>query len=88
MTTSRRDKAGGVADVELLRLARKAWPDESRLAVENVDDCCVAIADGYGVDQALIQYHDRAREALHAALAVLAGEVDLQALLDARRGIR
>ena len=74
---------------ELLRLARKAWPDTT-LSVEFADDGTVYVhevtaLEGYFIDTLfMLEASDNARAALHAALLVLAGEVDLQALLDAR----
>jgi hypothetical protein len=66
-----------VTDAELLRLARKAWPDRG-VTVERYNWGCLA-EDSDG----LLLYHDDDSR-FHAALLVLAGEVDLQALLDAR----
>ena len=85
MTTSRQDKAGAVADDELLRLARKAWPGEApTTACVEGPAAVVRDVDGYTLVHLLGNGEARALQALHAALLVLAGEVDLQALLDAR----
>jgi len=73
---------GDVTDDELLRLARKAWPHEDQLdvarGVRENDDCVVT--DGYGYTQARVSQHERARQALYAALLVLAGELDIEAV--------
>ena len=64
-------------DSELLRLAQKAW------ATREVRICCECdywfVED---VGSGVLLFHDDP-DRFHAALLVLAGEVDLQALLDA-----
>lgn len=68
-----------VSDDELLRLARKAWPDSERVAV-SVDgpgdrDPFVEIYLEHGGYKCVeIGWHPDAQAALHAALTVLAGE--------------
>jgi hypothetical protein len=77
-----------VTDSELLRLARKAWPEpDEMLAVETIEDgsLCVHGTDAHGgwivaSTRLLVDAGPRAREALHAALSVLAGELDVAAL--------
>lgn len=68
---------------ELLRLARKAKPDfEWEVIGEPGEiDACVMAGDATLVD---VVCHARAREALHAALLVLAGELDVAELLAER----
>jgi hypothetical protein len=61
-----------VTDDELLRLARLVWPS-GPLAVEVTRDAA-AVWDENGLS-AIHVHHPRAREALHAALLVLAGEL-------------
>lgn len=94
MTTYRQDKAGGVADEELLRLARKGLPirpelgdDEREIPdrIETESDGRIALCSRMGSDLIEFRYcGPNNRAGLHAALLVLAGEVDLQTLLDAR----
>lgn len=81
-----------VTDDELLRLARKAWPDEECLEFTGEDDNCT-VNDGYGYTLAKVMWHSRAPQALHAALAVLAGEdhapnADLAAALESNSDLR
>lgn len=73
------------ATEELLRLARKAWPDSERItvSVDGADDRNPFVEayledDGYRCVE--IARHDLAQQALHAALHVLAGELDVAAL--------
>jgi hypothetical protein len=85
---------------ELLRLARKAWPDtaadlrepdeEDPLSVEYTEHDCTARVfheleeDSVGLT---ITHPERAREALHAALLVLAGELSVQRDDDGRLAV-
>jgi len=100
MTDSTSDgaTAGGVADEELLRLARKAWPDSEEdppfnlkygvSADEETHWIYCRLSDNTMYRLLDVVHEQRACAALHAALLVLAGEVDLQALLDARAAER
>ncbi len=81
---------------ELLRLARKAWPDtashlrlpgeEDPLSVDYTEyDCTARVHNPYEEDSCglVITHPTSAREAMHAALLVLAGEdADLRDRLD------
>jgi hypothetical protein len=65
-----------VSDEELLRLARLAWPNEDPKRFE-VWSCGTLISVGrYGTAIAIPNGGDRTREAMRAALRVLAGEGD------------
>ena len=65
-----------VTDAELLRLARKAWPKREPQSFEMWPDGSPLMTSGrYGTAVSICTPHPRAREALHAALRVLAGEM-------------
>lgn len=77
-----------MSEQELLRLAKKAWPDtaadvrepdeEDPLSVDYTEhDCTARVHNQYEEDSCglTITHPERAREALHAALLVLAGEL-------------
>lgn len=79
---------------ELLRLARKAWPDtaadlrepgeDDPLSVDYAEhDCTARVHNPYEEDSIAltITHPERAQQALHAALLVLSGELDVAALL-------
>lgn len=62
---------------ELERLARKAWPEmKDVLIATEADESSVAEEARLHlpIDMVLVREHERAPEALHAALVVLAGE--------------
>lgn len=83
MTTSRQDKADATDD-ELLRLARKCDGTDQVECAE--DQYAIGVYVEHTRDPLLLLHtaSQRRRAALHAALLVLAGEVDLQAVLGAR----
>ena len=64
-----------VTDDELLRLARKAWPNEDPSRFAMWGDGSPLMAYGrFGTAITIPKTHPRARQALLAALKVLAGE--------------
>ena len=63
-----------VTDGELLRLARKAWPDGYPKEAGTSLSETLYIDDNRGCGLILVVSHPRARSAMHAALKVLAGE--------------
>lgn len=78
-----------VTDSELLRLARKAFPprpemgEDERDVPESIDETRFRLELSSATGAAIIEFQDKrplAREALHAALLVLAGELDVDAL--------
>jgi hypothetical protein len=86
-STDKAAEAGGVTDGELLRLARKAWPG-SRPHLLNVHEMLMCDSTSGAIRVGANDNNPRHRAAIHAALLVLAGEVDLQAVLDAAEGAR
>jgi hypothetical protein len=64
-----------VTDDELLRLARKAWPGRTPESFSMWPDGSPLMKAGrYGTAISIPIPHERGRDAMHAALKVLAGE--------------
>lgn len=68
-------QSSNATDDDLLALARKAWPrglpEECGTSLSGT----LYIDDGHGCGLMLIASHPRAREAMLAALSILAGDV-------------